>query len=107
MAYRPSLFNFLAQWNRRDLLVAREKLAREESRATSHVNDLRDLLDSMSNELAQRGPIDPVRTAQLITAAGDKARAGAPVKLPPRGSAARLIVLAGMRARGEKDVPNE
>jgi hypothetical protein len=87
--------------SRNQLLASREKLAREERAAAEQVRQLRSILDDMSNELAQR-PIDPKRAAALIIAAGDRARAGAPVKLPPRGSTARLIVVSGMRARGEK-----
>jgi hypothetical protein len=78
---------------RNQLVASRARLAAEEAKASGRVNDLRDLMDEMSNELSL-GRIDPVRTAALITRAGDRARAGAPVKLP-KDKTARLIVTAG------------
>jgi hypothetical protein len=103
MAFRDR-FNTLSARNR--LVAERERLVAAERRASAHVDDLRAIMDDMSNELAQRS-IDPVRTAALIVRAGEKARGRVPTPLPPKGSTARAIVLAGMRARGEKDVPNE
>jgi hypothetical protein len=86
---------------RNQLLASRERLAREERAAVARVHDLRWVKDSMTEELAQR-PLDTAKGAALIVAAGDLARAGNPVRLPPRGSTARLIVLAGRKARGEE-----
>jgi hypothetical protein len=86
---------------RNDLLASRARLACEEAKAVERVDQLRSIMDDMSNELAQR-PIDPVRTAALIVRAGDAARSGAPVKLPPKGSAARLIIDCGDISRGRK-----
>jgi hypothetical protein len=87
--------------NRNQLLASRAQVAREERAAVERVQDLRWIMDSMTDELRQTR-IDPVRTAALIVAAGDAARAGAPVRLPAKGSAARLILDAGERARGRK-----
>jgi hypothetical protein len=104
MAYRPSLFNALAQRNRRDLLAAREKVAAREREALAHVDSLRDIMDSMSNELAAK-QIDPIRTAALIVAAGERAMARTPVPLP-KDKTARFIVSSGMKARNER-VPDD
>jgi hypothetical protein len=81
------------------LIASREKVA--ERKALAHVDSLRDIMDSMSNELAER-TLDPAKVAKLISEAGDRARSGAPTKLPPRGSAARPIIDCGERARGRK-----
>jgi hypothetical protein len=103
MAFRrsPNPYNTLASPSRNDLLAAREKVAAREREASAHVDSLRDVMDMMSHELAAK-QIDPVRTAQLIVQAGERAMARTPVQLPPKGSTARFIVLAGMRARNEK-----
>ena len=53
-----------------------------------------------------RVDIDPAATAELIVRAGRVARGEVPTPLPPKGSVARLIVEAGMRARNEV-VPND
>jgi hypothetical protein len=86
---------------RNQLVASREKLAREEAKASAEVDTLRSIMDDMSNELAQR-PIDPVKTAALILRAGARARGEVPVPLPPRGSVARFIVLSGRKAKGER-----
>jgi hypothetical protein len=91
--------------SRNDLLAARARVARAEREATARANDLRWVMDSMTEELRSQ-PINAERTARLITAAGDWVRAGCPPKLPPKGSTARLIVISGMLARNEK-IPDD
>jgi hypothetical protein len=99
--------------SRNDLLATRERLTAEERKAAAHLDEVRAALDDLGNQLhgevgfVQAPVTDPERLAAQIVEAGRKARAEVPPALPPRGSTARLIVLAGMRARGEKDVPNE
>jgi hypothetical protein len=72
---------------------------------------VRAALDDLRNQLHGDGgfvqaPLtDPEGLAAQIVDPGRRARAEVPQPLPPKGSRARLIVLAGMRARGEKDVP--
>jgi hypothetical protein len=100
---------------KREQLAARERsLAQEIERLRAQQDDLSNALHqpapesgrvdvrSMINEELRSRPLDTAAGARLISEAGDRARAGAPVKLPPRGSVARLIVLAGRKARGEK-----
>jgi hypothetical protein len=105
MGFRRNLFgsppSLLANLPRlRNKLVAeRERLAREEAKAVERVDTLRDIMDSMSNELAQR-QIDPTKTAALILKAGARARGEIPQPLPPVGSTARMIVNADRKRRG-------
>jgi hypothetical protein len=56
----------------------------------------------MAEEAAQRRKMDPVQFAAFVTKCGEYAKSGCPPKLPPRGSTARLVILAGRKARGEK-----
>jgi hypothetical protein len=38
----------------------------------------------------------------MVVEAGEKARGRVPPQLPPKGSLARFVVLAGRKAKGEK-----
>jgi hypothetical protein len=105
MPFRRSPYNTLTP-SRSQLLASRAKLAQQERAAVERVNDLRWIMDSMSDELRQKA-LNPGRVAALVIAAGDAARSGCPPPLPPKGSVARFVVLAGMKARGEKDIPDE
>jgi hypothetical protein len=88
----PNPYNTLASRSRRELRATRAPT-------------LSDIGNMMDQERAQR-PIDAAKAAQLIVQAGDRARSGAQVRLPAKGSAARLILEAGAKARNEK-LPND
>jgi hypothetical protein len=84
---------------RNQLVASRERLAREEAKASAHVDSLRSIMDDMSNELAQQ-QIDPKRAAAFILRAHARATGEVRAPLPPRGSVARLMVNADRKRRG-------
>jgi hypothetical protein len=116
---RPPILAASRPLSRNDLVAERERLHAQEQRLARQIDLLRSRQDDLSNQLmrpnptlaevgammdrevAQR-PLDAAAGARLISQAGDRARSGAPVPLPPKGSTARLIVVAGMKARNEK-----
>jgi hypothetical protein len=121
MAFRrtPNPYNTLSPRNR--LVAERERLHAEEQRLVKRIDDLRSRQDDLSNqlmrpnpslsevrdmmaeELAQR-PVGSSDIAKFVLAAGDAARGRVPPPLPPKGkgSVARMVVLAGRKAKGER-----
>jgi hypothetical protein len=109
---------------RNQLVAERERLAAEERRLAKQIDNLRSRQDDLSNRLHQpqnpslrevrdmmteeaaQRPIEPSKVAAFVLRAGELARGRVPPPLPPKGSVARFVVLAGMKARNEK-IPDD
>jgi hypothetical protein len=125
MAFQtPNPYNTLASRNRNDLLAKREQLLAQEARLARQIDQLRSQQDDLSNQLMQpnptladvrsmmdeeraQRPMNPSEFAKFVIEAGERARGKVPPPLPPRGSVARFVVLAGMKARNEKITDDE
>jgi hypothetical protein len=80
----------------------RTRLARREVvQPNPTLADIGRMMDREAQQRVDWGPSDPCKVAAFIVRAGEKANARTPVPLP-KDPVARLIVVSGMKARGEK-----